>query len=1123
MKMISVLLLAAIMQVSANGYSQEKISLDYANINIKKLLTLVSRKSDYTFLYRNVTIPDKTVNIRVKDAYVLDVLEETLAGTNLSFKELSGKLIVITPAGESVVAKPISGIVSAEDGTPLIGVTVMVKGTSKGAQTDATGRFTIEAPENAVLIFSYIGHESQEVLTNGETNLRITLKAGSSGLTEVVVVGYGAQKKVNLSGAVDMVSGKELQNRPINNIATGLQGLLPNLNITMGNGRVTTNAAFNVRGYTSLTGGGPFILVDNIPASPDELNRLNPADIENITVLKDASAAAIYGARAAFGVVLITTKSGTSDKLSISVNTNYALRNLGAVPAIVTDPYMTMDYKHRAATPLYNLYPDAVREYAKKRSADPSLPAVIVDPTDANKYAYYGTTDWLHEAYKNSAPTSSTNFSVSKRNDKVSYYLSGEYFRYEGQLKYGNDIMNRYNLRAKVNYQLSDRVKLGANTTYSSRDYDAPVFLDDNFFHNLNRTPALSVLRNPDNSWTADGASLFGRLQEGGRTKNYINEYTATLNGELNIIKDMWDLKGDATIRRTNNTINAFDVPIPYNNGPNQPVKYTGANPSYARTGLDAARYNVFNVYTDFHKNFGKYHNVQALAGFNQEYRYDESSRTTRQGLISTSLPTPQLATGTITQSQTITDWAVQGLFYRLNYIYNDKYLLELNGRYDGTSRFPSKDRWGFFPSVSAGWVVTGEDFFKPIAQRIRLDFLKFRASYGSLGNQAIPQSYAYIPTMSSGQIGQILDGSRPMMVNQPGAVSSSLTWEKIQTRNFGVNMAWLNNRLTIDADIYTRETKDMLVKSKTLPAVFGTGEPQQNAASLKTKGWELSFKWSDDVNVGGSPLSYSARFILADSRAYITNYDNPTRLIGDRYVGEEIGEIWGFQSAGFFQSEDELKNWPDQTEVGSDDQKNKFYVGDLKFADVNGDKKIGYGKNTVDDPGDRSIIGNNRIRLPYSIDLSGDWKGFDLRVFFQGVGKRDWYPNPSNHYFWGVYAQPWANVQVHNLDAWTPENPNGYYPRLKAYIAEDASELGAPQTGYLQNAAYLRLKNVTVGYTLPASFTRKARIERLRFYFSAENIWTRSHLKAKIDPEGLDGSVYPFQQTYSGGLNLNF
>jgi len=457
-----------------------------------------------------------------------------------------------------------------------------------------------------------------------------------------------------------------------------------------------------------------------------------------------------------------------------------------------------------------------------------------------------------------------------------------------------------------------------------------------------------------------------------------------------------------------------------------------------------------------------------------------------------------------------------------LNYIFDNKYILELNGRYDGTSRFPSDDRWGFFPSASAAWVVTGENFFKPVAESIGLDLLKLRASYGSLGNQDV-DSYLYIPSMASGQIDQILDGKRPIQVLPPGAVAPSLTWEKVSTINFGGDVSFLKNRFDLSFDAYTRYTEGMLTKGKTLPGPFGVNEPKVNAADLKTKGWEIRLGWKDGFMLAESQFYYNIGFNMGDSRSYITRFDNPNGLLSDHYVGKEIGEIWGLETEGFFQNKEELANHADQTAVGADDTGYKFDVGDLKFKDLNGDGKIDKGKNTLADHGDQKIIGNNRARYQYGIDLNAGWKGFDVRVFFQGVGKRDWYPGPSNHYFWGVYAQPWANVQVHNLDHWTPETPDAYFPRVKAYIAEDATELGNPQTKYLQDASYLRLKNLTLGYTLPKTLTNRIKLDKLRLYFSAENIFDVSHIKANLDPEGLDGKVYPFQKTFSFGLNLNF
>jgi TonB-linked SusC/RagA family outer membrane protein len=484
-----------------------------------------------------------------------------------------------------------------------------------------------------------------------------------------------------------------------------------------------------------------------------------------------------------------------------------------------------------------------------------------------------------------------------------------------------------------------------------------------------------------------------------------------------------------------------------------------------------------------------------------------------------------------MTVTEKIREWAVQGFFGRLNYNYKSRYLLELDGRYDGSSRFPKQDRWGFFPSASAGWVVSEEAFLKSAKKAIGMNFFKLRASYGSLGNQgsSVDQDgngneYGYIPTMTfTPQIGQILGTDLPPTVNPPGAVSTSYTWEKVNTVNFGADLMFLDNRLGINFDKYTRQVNGMLAPGKALPSVFGTPVPQVNAGDLKTKGFELKLSWRDQGKLAGSDFFYNVTVSLADSRAWITKFDNPTRSLNSHYKGEQLGEIWGLGVDGFFKNQAEIDS-KDYSAVGEDDENYLFYVGDIKFTDRNKDNKLNFGKQTVDDPGDLYKIGNSSSRYPYSFDISGGWKGFDVRIFMQGIAKRDWYPGASNIYFWGIYAQPWTNVTRQNLDHWTPEHPNAYFPRVKAYAAEDnMMELGIPNTKYLQNASYLRCKNLTVGYTLPSSILKRAKVSRIRFYASAENLFEFSHIKVKLDPEGLSGDIYPFQRTYAFGMNLNF
>lgn len=1011
----------------------------------------------------------------------------------------------------------VQGSVTA-DGKPLAGASVTLKSSTNAiTKTGSDGKFEVRVPKDAVLIVSSIGYETQEVLA--KENLHVQLFEKVAALDEMVVVGYGTQKKVNLTGAVDQITSKQLENRPVTNLGSALQGLIPNLNITNPSGNPTQGASFNIRGTTSINGGGPLILVDNVPYSEDEVARLNPNDFESVTVLKDASSAAIYGARAAFGVVLITTKNAKTDKVQVDFGYNSSYRTVGKMPEVVTDPLTVMEYKRQAAAPLYDLFPDAVREYAQQIQNDPSLPRVIIDPTNKLNYMYYGSTDWMEEAYKKVAPTNTFNLNIGKRSENLSYLFSGEYYRQDGMLKYGEDVLNRYNIRGKADLQLTDWLSFGTNTLLTMRDYNSPVFMDGDFFWNVNRTSSLDVPKNPDGSWTSAGAGLLGRMQDGGRTIRKINEFQTSFFAKASIIKGIWDIQGDATFRRTSGNTSSYDVPIPYRTGPETEVKYAGSTTSYASKANDNNKYDVFNIFTTFKKDIEN-HSITAVLGYNQEYRKNEWMSMSRNNLLSPELPTLELASGTMTTRNTVDDWAVQGLFYRLNYAFNNRYLLEFNGRYDGSSKFPQGDRWGFFPSASAGWVVSEEPFFNAIKPTV--NHLKFRASYGNLGNQNVA-NYSFVPTLGVGKIGWVLGSERPSGLNPPGAVSSSFTWEKVSTVNFGIDLALLDNRLNLTFDKYTRTTKDMLVKGRTLPGVFGTGSPKMNAGDLKTDGWDMRLGWKDQFDLGGSPFSYDMAFVLSNYKATITRYDNPTNSLGDYYVGQRLGEIWGYTYDGVFENQAQLDALS-MVDIGNSNVGNNSYIGDIKFLDKNGDARINSGKNTLDDHGDMDIIGNSYTQLPYSFDLNGSYKGFSLRVFLQGVGKKDWYPGGNHVYFWGIYAQPWTNVTKQNLDHWSPENPGGYFPAVRAYAAEvSGRSLGAANNHYLQDASYLRVKNLTFGYSIPSTVVQKIGLGRVFVYFSGENLFEKTNLKVSLDPEGLNGQIYPFQRTYSFGMNVSF
>lgn len=1120
MKLICILVLLCTLGARASGYAQE-VSLSMKNAKIENVLQEISKQTKLRFFYDEKLLERAgRVDVFASESDVRVVLNRALKDRNLAIEILGGTIVI---KERKKTDNEVSGVVSDSTGV-MRGVTVSVLGVAGlSTKTDANGRYSIRVPEKGILLFRFIGYKDQQVVVAGKSEINVRMQAEESHLEEVIVVGYGTQKRVNLSGAVDQIGEKFLDSRPITNVGTALQGAMANLNITPTSGRANSSPEINVRGYTSLSGGGPLIVIDGVPTTNDELNRMNPMDIASVTVLKDAASAAIYGSRAAFGVVLVTTKAGTSTDIKIAANSIFAAKAITRSVEIEDDPYEVMKYRNIMSAPWYNLYDEKMLEYGKQLSENPSLPRVITDPQNPNAYIYLGSTDWFKEVYKSAQPSYTNNISISQKNERSSYYISGEYFRQNGMLRISPDTYDRYNFRAKGDYKITDWFTLSNNTTYTNDKYDQPSAIDQGYlyWHNVNRQPSLDMVYNPDGTYTQAGVNMIGAVAEGGRSIKRINDFQSSFGAKIDFIKGIWSLNGDATFRRVSGKSHFFQLPLQFSTGPGI-LNRQNFN-SYASNGSDETRYNVYNIYSQYQQTI-KDHYFSVMLGFNQEERIYESFSAGRDQLISNSLPTIGLATGEIpTVGAYDYAWAVRGAFARLNYSYKDKYILESNLRYDGSSRFPKKDRFAFNPSVSGAWVVSQEKFFEPLKKTV--DNFKLRASYGSLANQDLKDNYyPYIANMPKGT-GVILDGKRPPIVSSPGLVSSTLTWETITQSNFGVDVSLFNNQFFGSFDMYRRYTKDMLIAGRVLPIVLGVGVPVENAADLMTKGWELTLGYNKEFMVGHKPLSFSARFNLADSRAFIEKYNNPKNNLNDYYVGQEIGEMWGLTTLGFFQSKEEIAAHANQYDVTSYPGTRGLEPGDLKFADINGDGKVNRGDWTLANPGDYKIIGNSRQRYTYGLDLSSSWNGIDLRVFLQGVGKRNYYPSGGDHYFWGIYAQPWASLTKFNLDHWTPENPNAYLPRPKSYVAEQSGiELAATQTKYIQNAGYLRIKNVTVGYTLPKYLTDKWGVERIRIFGSGENLFEFTKLMDYLDPEIVgDRTAYPFQRTYSLGLNFIF
>ncbi len=1057
--------------------------------------------------------------------------------------------------------RTVSGrVTTAESGEGLPGVTVLVQGTNIGAITDIDGSYKLEVNgSDATLIFSYVGYETREVSVNGQSVLDVIIREDARALQEIVVIGYGTEKRVNLSGAVDQIDSKEIEARPISNVAQGLQGVIPNLNVDFLSGEPGAAANINIRGFTSINGGNPLILIDGVPSDTYELNRLAPEDIETLSVIKDASAAAIYGARAAFGVILIATKTGSKEGMNFSFSNNVAFDTPTVLPNKITDPYIYLRVLETSTdnTPWDNQnFSDQTYAFAKERSDDPSVPAVRINPANNSQWEYMGDKDWARFFLGDYSVSQNYQLGIDGRTEKVNYYVSGAYNKNNGALQIGEDYFDRYSFRSKFDFSPVKWFTIGNNTFLTSTDRTRPTYLSIWDLYNFYPT---DWDKNPDGSWANTAVGQMGaRLTDGGLTSDLYKSLQSRFTVQFSLWKDILKLNADYTFRNGNTNYNSYVTKYKVGYGP-EDIREVGN--SRARRDATFENYNVFNIYATFNQTFG-IHNLTAIAGYNQEYFRSEWNTAQKTNLISASLPSLALATGETYVNEYIADWAIRGAFYRLNYILLDRYIVEFNGRYDGTSKFPEEKRFGFFPSASAAWRIDQEDFMSGLSNFV--SNLKLRASYGSLGNQDVSE-YGYIPTMQAYQSNYLIGGSRDLRVTPPPLVSPNYTWEEVNTVNFGVDLGLLEDRFNMSFDIFRRNTLGMLTLGKELPAVLGASEPQENAADLKTNGWELSLNYRDEIELGGKPLFFDTRFVLSDNRSYITSFDNPNRNLTQFYEGMELGEIWGLQNDGFFETTDQIEAL-DQTTIipwGA----LQIVPGWPRYKDLNGDNAITKGA-TVDDPHDLSVIGNITPRFRYGLNLSLEWNGFDLRAFFQGVGQKDYYP--LDYLYWGFYQQPYAGGYVHLLDYYRGEsdsdidrsrhsqayldagladqNLDARYPILQSWLADrnlgeridQAQGLAIPQTEYLLDGAYLRFKNLTFGYTIPEALTSRIRLSRVRVFFSGENLAEWSELRDFFDPEAINnnlkynpsvstgrfegkGYAYPLQRRYAVGINVNF
>ncbi|WP_373331231.1 SusC/RagA family TonB-linked outer membrane protein [Salmonirosea aquatica] len=795
-------------------------------------------------------------------------------------------------------------------------------------------------------------------------------------------------------------------------------------------------------------------------------------------------------------------------------------------PTYLPDLLTTEEYLESQNVAQRNLngsqkYSDEQLQWVRDYKADPvNNPSYHILPN--GKIFWNASNDVIEAMVKPWAPGQNHTINVNGGNAKTSYYVSAGALNQDGLFKTSTDVFKRYNFTTNVSTELATWLTVGAKANYISTSYDEPHKYPNkgsDWWEQMTRgePQVLFPAKTPAGSPVGEGIAtenFVNFLESGSRRVNNSATGIYSINADAYVIEGL-KISGNFSYTSMRQNIKEHQVAFPYIRDTWIP-QISGTSPSFVQRDFNASDYFATNLFADYSTVINQKHSLAALVGYNQEWYNFTGARIKRQDLISGGVPVLNLATGPITSTDEQTSWAIRGVFARFNYDYMGKYLIEFNSRYDGTSRFPSGRRFGYFPSVSAGWRISKEKFMDSFF-RVLQD-LKFRASYGSLGNQLLNENFPYVSLFDiNQQVPFILSGALPLGISAPGLVSPDLTWEKVSTLDFGAD-ANLWGRLNLGFDWYKRTTSGMLVAGDRLPAVLGTSVPQRNGAELQTTGFEFSAKWIGQTQMT-HPIKYDLGLVLSNYKAVITKFDNnPNKLINNYYVGQSVGEIWGFETVGIFQNTGDVPNAANQDQLGNS---GKWGAGDIQYADLNGDKVITRGANTVDNPGDQRIIGNTTPKYQYGIVGNLSWHNFDFNLLLQGVGKRDFVPRGS--YFWGAINNAGAvGTREVYQDSWSTENPEGYYPIYKA----NSSFNILPQTRFLQSSAYLRLKNISLGYTVPLKAIQKIRLTNARLYVTGQNLWEYTKLKGNFDPEvtgsGDVGVFYPLQRVVSFGVQLS-
>lgn len=1075
----------------------QKVTFKEGSISLKQAFEKIEAVSRYKIAYNDthLDVSEKVV-LNQAEQDVLQILSDLLKGSGYTFK-INGNYIVITPEKTNPEKKEIHvvGTVTDEAGEPVVGANIVEKGTTNGTITGPDGTFSLDVGPASTLLISYIGYQTQERPVHKKTVFNFRLKENTEILDEVVVVGYGTQKKINLTGAVETVSSKEIENRPIKSVADALQGTALGVTVTSAAGEPGSFSSIKIRGTSSLNSGGALVLIDGLPGN---INQVNPQDIETISILKDAASSAIYGARAAEGVILITTKSGTSSKTQIEYSGNISFNTPTRIPQSTTAlehaRLSNLAFTNAGLSPVFS-------EKALNALSDPS----VIDLPNGNDWIYTADMDWIGLMMDHSFQQQH-NLTVSRSQESLKYLFSAGWLDQNGMFsEYGPDNFDRYNLRSNVNFDLiKNKLNFDSRITFSRMD---KKYYPVRQGYSL---PYIVFIQSGPNMPVFDSNGNYARyrmqlnpiqaLREGGLGKDYTNVINGIFTLAYKPVKGL-TLKAVGGAKFTSKEVKDWSRSygkygpkglISMNAGQSGPNSLTATNSD--------TRYFTGQLLAEYNYKWGN-HRFSVLGGWSSEMEYYNMVKASRTNIIGNELPALDLgSTDGWTNDGDETHWALLSGFMRLNYDYASKYLFEANFRADGSSRFSNKNKWGFFPSFSLGWRITEENFMKE--QKI-FSNLKLRASWGQLGNQNGLGLYDHIPQYEvsgyypfSSELAQWAKLSK--------LPSEDRTWETIDMKNIALETGFLNNRLTLTGEYFHKKNKDMLVSIE-VPAVIGITVPTGNYGELEVKGWEVSIGWQDRTK----DFSYFATFNLTDQKDklvdYGVEYNGFTAGINQKVQGYSIGSIFGFEANGYFETPEEAKSAPAFNRAVQN-------AGDIRYVDQDKDGKISA-------PNDLVYLGTTQPRYEFSLHFGGSWKFLDFSALIQGVGKRTFYLS-------GEAMQPfqntWSNYSYSYFsDYWTPENPNALLPRLYAGTGHNYQY----SSHWLQNAAYVRLKNLQVGYTLDPKWTRKLQLEKVRIYFSGENLLEYSKLLKYYDPElnSVGGYMYPIMRNYSIGVNVVF